>query len=624
MDARCSSREYCDSRQEMGTLVPAGCRNAVSPDAVSDIRVPPTKAAIKQPKSMENKAMLACRPTESIYREPEQRSEMKASPISLVIKALFLTGLILQVMLWPSVVTISASCIYALSELHTIFILWNTGRLKDALMQPGPFIFKRTTNSTYSYVFMIIMGFYFLFYFGLFMSHELELQPAMTFWLPDFLKGNYSDGPTANPPLPLSVTSKESYDMRSRTFIWNKHFSTPAPVAVGTVGGIGASGGPLICDSTNSVFNCFVKILPSENAFVPLLDHLYDTEIMVVPPRGVPCQHLEVYRVVLDGDRNVAHGLDYASSVSAAEGRAPVTPPACGIFGNSNWCLQLAHTFSNSQYRQHLEASCDRNDGRLILHLPPRAQDIDYDSGRLSTDLLLVTAGAEVHLHAAWKAADDQTSSWFPAIWKQLIYGDSLQGWRESSSLGDVFVKFASSITPLLIVAYYLTTGFQEVVAGKDVPVEQRIKVGQVLLLCIFVLLPAILLYLSIGAWVPMAGCILCILAVNHDATGGMYHQVARPALIFIFAVTNSIQFGWLISLIANAGYSAFCYEVTLHQLYDLSSKVILSSNASPLWLGLMLPSVLLITGTCLLGAGVCVVLEIFAVPRPPSANTRV
>ena len=210
MEARCSSREYSGSCHEMYDEVPAGCRKGLSPVVVSDNRDPAVSATAQPPSMRQNNFMLDSRPTDSIYRAPAQRSEMKASPISLTIKGLFLTGLILQVVLWPSVVTIGASCIYALSELHTIFMLWGSGRLGGALLQPGPFIFRRVTNKTYSYVFMIIMGFYFLFYFGLFITHELETQAAMTFWLPESLKGNYSDGPTANSPLPLGVTSKES------------------------------------------------------------------------------------------------------------------------------------------------------------------------------------------------------------------------------------------------------------------------------------------------------------------------------------------------------------------------------------------------------------------------------
>lgn len=565
----------------------------------------------------------------------------------VLMKLIYLTTSILQVVLWPSIMTISAKAFYALSELQTLYMLWGKNGILNALSQPGPFILRRTgANKVYSYVFMLLMGVYYIAYAGMFIGHELSVQPAGTFWLDRSVMGNYTATPEGNPALPMDVTSSASINMRQNAFVWEKHFDRMPPRVSGAIRGVGPAGAPLECpsplasppgadinsSSAAANFACYAKIIraqpPSgqeQHPFIPLPSSLYTVEVMVLPPPGLQCRQLEVYRVVLDAERNIQSGLDYPSSVvagSASETRGATGPPTCGIFGNPAWCLQTAHTFTDAQYRQGLAQSCANNNGALILRLPARGQDIDYETGRIGPDLLLVTAGASVQLHAAWIEEIDKFT-WFARAWKQLSLNDAAQAWRESTSSGDVLFKFMVAVSPMFIVLYYLASGFQAVIADDKASELERMQTGQVLLLCIFVLLPGILLYLSIGAWVPMAGCIICIIAVNHDANGSLYQKVARPALLFIFAACNSIQFAWLIALIAQAGYSAFCYETTLQQLYTLSARFIISDTASPTWIALVLPSVLLLTGACLLGTAFCVVIETLGL-RTPSTSSSV
>jgi hypothetical protein len=86
-----------------------------------------------------------------------------------------------------------------------------------------------------------------------------------------------------------------------------------------------------------------------------------------------------------------------------------------------------------------------------------------------------------------------------------------------------------------------------------------------------------------------------------------------RPALFFITAACNSIQFAWIMALVGQAGWSAFLYDSTLRQLSDLSSNFIISDSTSPTWIGLSMPSVLLVNVAFLVGSSVCIVLETIA-----------
>ena len=581
---------------------------------------------------------------------------------ALVLKAIFVTCLILQVVLWPSAVTICFACVYAMSELFTMWRVGTSGVL-EALLKPGPCILVGGPESrAYTYAFMSVMAFYFGSYFGLFVGHELDLQPAQTVWLPSSIVGNYSMSPTHNTPFPVDVTSTASSQMRDNTFVWGKHWQGQAPVLTGTIAGAGPGGSVLTCpaalaasvslraisgggqysggstnsspsagtssvsqtpspsSSTSAAFGCFIKLMqvqppqqPSyqNHPFVPIAEPFYHTDVRVTPPAGTQCKDLEVYRIILDKDKNVVHGLDYPSSiVGRNSGGGAASSATCGIFNTATWCLQLSHPFTDAQYRQEVSKRCDKNNGVLVFKLPNRAPDIDYEEGKVSADILLATAGASVQLHAGWQHIDRSYYGWFWSPWKQVAYGDSAQRWRESSSDGDVFFKFVVSITPLLIVWYYLTVGFEDVIGAQ----------AQVLLLCVFVLMPAVGLFLSIGAWVPMGGCLICVLAVNRDRSKDLYTRIIVPTLLFITAICNSIQVAWLSAILGQAGYSALYYEITLQQLYTLSDRFIISDGASPTWTSLVMPCILILNIALLLGAAICIVLETLLGHRPKSA----
>jgi hypothetical protein len=93
-----------------------------------------------------------------------------------------------------------------------------------------------------------------------------------------------------------------------------------------------------------------------------------------------------------------------------------------------------------------------------------------------------------------------------------------------------------------------------------------------------------------------------------------------RPTLFFLTAACNSVQFAWMLTLVGQAGYNAFLYEGSIKQLSELSSEFIISSATSPTWIGLMLPSLLLVNLAFLLGSAVCIVLEML--PRLAAYRT--
>jgi len=120
---------------------------------------------------------------------------------------------------------------------------------------------------------------------------------------------------------------------------------------------------------------------------------------------------------------------------------------------------------------------------------------------------------------------------------------DQAKDWRESSEDGSVFFKYGVVITPLLILWYYLAVQFENVVPS-----------NQILFMCIFVLLPSVLIFLSVGSWLPMAGSIICVIAINHSPPSFQsihWNVHMRHLLLFLTAICNSIQFAWIMDLIS-------------------------------------------------------------------------
>jgi hypothetical protein len=537
-----------------------------------------------------------------------------SSFISFLVKIIFFVTVLLQVMLWPSVASICFASVYGLIGIIYYFSL-QPGKVLQSFLDPGVYIFrdeKRPSN----FVFMIIMALYFSIYFILFISHEVDILPSATLWLDESFAANYSS--YLHSPLPVDVNTDISKKMRDTPFVWSKSLKLQAPLILGSIPYAGPNGGDLPCGPNSSGYKCFGKIWKTENGFVPLSADFYNVDVMISPKQGVKCSDLEVYRIIINSERVVASPLDYPAStipISSAS-RSPLQNLPCNLFNSSaNFCLHTQHTFSQAKYLQEVSNLCNKFDQRLIFRLPERANDIDTESGKHNLDILLVSDSASsVELHASWKQKNQSDWFLFFSIWNQVVDSDQLQSWRESTEDVAVFFKFAIAVTPLAITWYYLSSEY----------IYHYLHDSQITFLTVFIQMPSILLFLSMGAWLPMAGCIICVLAVNYEVNKTKnWIGILRPSLIFLTAVCNSIQFAWILALVGEAGWNAFYYSLTLDQLYSISYKFIITNQSSPTWIALMLPIILLVNASFLVGSAICVVLETMSKSRSQSYGTN-
>ena len=305
----------------------------------------------------------------------------------------------------------------------------------------------------------------------------------------------------------------------------------------------------------------------------------------------------------LGADGSVAHPLDYPGS-KVVPGSA-ANHQACSVFQQTSWCLPVLHAFTAAQYATQIADKCRNEGDSLVFRLPPRTVDVDDATGATALDVLLVTKGAIVTTHATWNRPDEDR---YTSFWRQLNVADSASSWRQSTSDFDVTVKFFIASAPLFIGWYYLLYRFEETVCK-----------GSIVLMWVMIMLPSALLFISVGAWIPAVGCIACVIAIHNRVDVGKSTGYAfitarlRHVLLFIMAACNSIQGVWLLVLIAQAGYSAFLYEYSLRQLYDMSYSLIVSSGAPPTYIGVLMPSVIVLTLVTLFGSVTCLAMEIMA-----------
>ena len=553
--------------------------------------------------------------------------------VNISVKLIFFVCVLLQVILWPSVMTMTFSSALALEGLISYF---TSSREEISMGVLGSGIFLLQGKATpKSYVLSTLIGIYMTVLFIRFTVHESGMQPHMTTWIHGSRILNYSFTDSSNRELPdVEVTSETSKTMRDNTFVWPKVWQDNAIRLNGSIPTAGPKKSELRCfpeispglglasanntttaalpkyacyASKLAVFKSPNSVLFGDYRFVPMPSQFYMTDVMVTPAPGARCSDLEIYRIVLDGESNIEHGLDYpASSTTPTSKNKESLQSYCGLFADPEWCLHFQHTFSPQEYASRIFAKCTEGGGSLIFRLPVRSSDVDPSSGKIGLDTLLITSGANVQLRFLWHYQGENPP--FFSTWEQWqsTMEDNTQAWRDSSDSAAVFFKFAIMITPLLIVWYFLAVHF-------DILVDN----SQILVLCIFVLLPSILIFLSVGAWLPMSGSIICAIAINHTpvqsrsaSAAATWKMMIRPGLFFITAACNSIQFAWILALVGQAGWSAFLYDSTLQQLSKLSSNFIISDSTSPTWISLSMPSVLLINLTFLMGSAVCIVLE--------------
>lgn len=545
-------------------------------------------------------------------------------------KIIFFVAIVLQVIMWPTVWTLSFAGIVALEGIIT-YATTQREDLMEKILGRGVFLLHGGSQiSSRQYLITAFVGLYSCFYFVGYVSQEIDYQPRMTNWIPQRYLRHYIPGQ----PLPqLEVTDEISKKMRKNTFVWPLSHEDSGVVLNGTI----PEGRPtknaidptkidlksLVCQPENSLvaFTCHAMNLAtfpipadlqttaSKHTFVPMSSQFYVTDVKITPKQNIMrCEDLEFYRIILNSEVQTVYALDYPASTLPDPSTAAVTlSQHCGLFGDPSWCLRYDHGFTPAEYKQRLAQKCSEGEGSIIFRLPVRTVDINPKNGKLELDTLIVSKYAEVSVKHTWNHNSDN----LPNIIRTLdqwhtMEGDMADEWRRSTSDFQVFIKFAIAITPFLISWYYLAVEFENLVPNMH----------QVFVMCIFVLLPAIFLFMSVGAWLPMAGCIVCALAINHPPPNKSHSWIRkgfRPTLFFIFAICNSIQFCWLIVLIFQADISAFYYDYSLKQMSELTNNFIISSYASPSWIALILPTVLALNLSFFLGSVICFIFEVIS-----------
>ena len=544
---------------------------------------------------------------------PPASSSFYETTANIFFKLLFYVCVLCQVILWPSVMTITFAGALAMEGLIVFF--FNTApSVSASLSEYAVLLLHGKRVSVGKYLGMCVLLVYMLIFFLFFVAHETRVLPVQTTWLHPSLLGSYRFTETANTPFDdVAVTSDTSKYMRRWPFKWPKTLVAPALGINTTIGqgqGPASNGGAFTCGG--GPFDCYSARLiasappteggfPAAKQYVPLPSQFYTADAIITPPAGVVCSALEVYRINLDADRNVEHGLDYPAS-AAASGAGTTPYRKCGVFGVSGWCLAFLHGFSDSDYATQLGGKCTLGKNQqLTIRLPPRAPDVYGASGRIGQDILLVTAGASVQMRWRWHELGEESR--LLTVWDQTPGSllDQAQVWRDSDDAVAVFLKYAIASIPLLLIWYFLAVSFRAIVDSY-----------QILMLCLFVLLPAAIFYMTIGAWLPMVGCIICTLAINHapaeQTHPGAWSPTMRYALLFLTAVCNSVQFVWVFVLVGQADWSAFLYAGTLQQLGALSSQFIVGGE--PTWVGLVLPLALTTNAAFMIGAAICVAME--------------
>jgi len=560
--------------------------------------------------------------------------KMQEVVYNIFIKILFFVCLVLHVVLWPSVFTITFASAVALEGLITYFST-EKSELYQSITGRGAFFLHgshQDAPSVRRYVFTALVGIYFSFYFVQYTSLQINTQPRMTNWIhPDRIL-NYSFGDNRNNILPdLEVTDARSKEMRDNKFIWPRTHEDAALMLNGNL----REARPLLdgndlqlenlrCfpGNADTNYSCYASNLvkfevPDSNLYgekykvVPMSSQFYVVDVKITPKSGImACRDLEVYRIIVNGDNQVIYSLDYPAS------SLPPTPSSksssdltthCGLFGDPLWCLRYAHAFTREQYKAKVASKCAENDGSLIFRLPVRSVDINPLNGKTDLDALIVSKFADVKVKFTWHYEEPSMPPMIRSLaeWDKSE-NDQAQEWRDSSTDTGVFFKFAVATTPLLIIWYLLAREFPYAVSNTN----------QVAFLSIFVLFPSILIFLSVGAWLPMAGSIVCAIAINHSPSThvneySFIRMYFRPILFFITAVCNSIQFVWVIVLISQAGWPAFYYDYSIKQLSELSSNFIISDYTSPSCIGLMMPISLTVNLTMMIGASIGIVLEL-------------
>ena len=543
----------------------------------------------------------------NVNQRKEEEAPMMMSlwpPIYVLMKLLFFVCMVLQVCIWPCATTIIVLTILIL-EMILRFCFIERGQVYNSLFSYGVFFLRGKKPKAGLYIYSAALMAYTLSFFILYSSQQLRDMPYMTTWIhPDYLN-NYSFTETKNNEfIGLKVRDEASKFMWDNTFTWPRDLNSKGLRINGTLNHAGPKDTPLLC-SGPSKFECYAANLVMQpksplsplHTITPMPSQFYTTDIKVTPPSNIACQNLEVYRIVYDTNHKLDFGLDYPAATTKG---GTQSAPKCNLFETSEWCLATSHSFTHDEYLKTIKSKCKDGDESLVFRIPPRSIDIDPDTARMGLDAFVITAGASVSFRYKWH--DHTKDTMLLDNWRHWVdsKNDNFQTWRDSTDAGPVFLRYAIAITPFLMLWFYLAKHFQDIVNNSNS--------RQVLQLSIFVLLPASLLFFTVGAWIPLAGCITCALAINSSIDS---IPTVRIVLLFITLGCNLAQFVFAMVVVGIAGnMNAFMFEDSLRQVQEQLGGVAFVSG-SPTWIVLIMPAAIAVNLGFTLGALTCIIYEI-------------
>ena len=381
----------------------------------------------------------------------------------------------------------------------------------------------------------------------------------MTGWIHPNRRHNYS-----------FTETKNSVYIREHPFTWPRLHKAPGLRINGTLPHAGLDGTPLLCGTHADCFAANMAVTDGGKTAVPMPSRFYAADIMVTPPPGMACQNLEIYRIVYNSWLGVDHSLDYPASSPPL---ASSSNKKCNLYGKGDeWCLSFMHTFSDKEYNATIAAKCKAEGGVVIFRLPPRTIDVDPQTGRTALDAVIVSRGASVGFRYTCHTKEAPTVL---TLWTQWDYtrNDAIQEWRDSTGAFAVGLRYAIAVMPLLMLWHFLLVKYNG-------DITQRV--------CIFILLPASILFFSVGAWVLLTGTILCAIAINIVSAGRM----VRLSLYIGALLLNVVHLLYMTVTLATLGTNAFMHADSIRMVNDhweLGGYAFVSG--SPAWITLTMPT---------------------------------
>jgi hypothetical protein len=118
--------------------------------------------------------------------------------------------------------------------------------------------------------------------------------------------------------------------------------------------------------------------------------------------------------------------------------------------------------------------------------------------------------------------------------------------------------------------------------------------------MCVFILTPASILFFSVGAWIPLAGTVLCGIAINLQS-----NDAVRMGLYAVALLCNVIHLLYMTISYATFGYNAFMHADSIQ---TVGTAFV---SGSPAWITLTMPTTFCVNLFFCIGIAVCLWLSV-------------